>query len=64
MARIAGINLPKEKRIEVALMSITGIGRSTSKKMLKKLNIDYDTKVKDLSETDEAKLRDEFQAYS
>ncbi len=60
MARIAGINLPKEKRIEVALMSITGIGRSTSKKMLKKLNIDYDTKVKDLSETDEAKLRDEI----
>jgi small subunit ribosomal protein S13 len=58
MARIAGVNLPKGKRIEVALTSIFGIGRSLSRKLLTDLKIDPDTKVEDLSSTDEQKIRD------
>lgn len=58
MARIAGVNLPKGKRIEVALTSIYGIGRSLSKEILTKLKIDINTKVEDLSSTDEQKIRD------
>lgn len=63
MARIAGINLPKEKRVEIGLMSITGIGKSTSKSILEKLKIDANKKVKDLSEDEVAKLRDEIEKY-
>lgn len=58
MARIAGVNLPKDKRIEVALTAIFGIGRSLSKQLLEKLKINPDTKVKDLSESDINKLRE------
>lgn len=58
MARIAGVNLPKEKRVEVALTYIYGIGRKTSTKMLQELNISPDIRVKDLSETEVQKLRD------
>jgi small subunit ribosomal protein S13 len=60
MARIAGINLPKGKRIEVALTYIYGIGRQMSKKVLTKLKINLDTKVDDLSPSDEQKIRDEL----
>lgn len=60
MARIAGVNLPKEKRIEAGLTAIYGIGRSLSKELLEKLKIDKDKKVKDLSETDVTKLREEI----
>lgn len=59
MARIAGVNLPKEKRVEVALTAIFGIGRSQSKKILEKTKIDKAIKVKDLSETEIGTLREE-----
>lgn len=58
MARIAGVNLPKEKRVEVGLTYILGIGRSMSSKILKELSINLDTKVQDLSETDVNRLRE------
>ncbi|MCD6109188.1 30S ribosomal protein S13 [bacterium] len=58
MARIAGINLPKEKRIEVGLTAIYGIGRKLSTKMLSDLKMDPNTRVKDLTEGEIAKLRE------
>lgn len=60
MARIAGVNLPKEKRIEAGLTAIFGIGRNLSSELLEKLKIDKDKKVKDLSENDVTKLREEI----
>ena len=57
MARICGVNLPKDKRIEVALTYIHGIGRSLSNAILDELNIQKDTKVHELSEENIAKLR-------
>ena len=57
MARIAGVNLPKEKRIEIGLTYVFGIGRGTSNKILKELNINPDVKVKDLKEEDINNLR-------
>ncbi len=50
MARIAGVDLPKRKRIEIGLTYIYGIGRTTSRRILDKLNIDKDTKTDDLTE--------------
>lgn len=58
MVRISGVNLPTQKRVEVALTYIYGIGRPMSQKLLEELNISLDTRVKDLSENDEKKLRD------
>ena len=58
MARIAGVNLPKGKRIEVALTYIYGIGRPVSKELLTKLKIDLNTKVEDLTDDQEQKIRD------
>ncbi|MEW5910437.1 MAG: 30S ribosomal protein S13, partial [Thermodesulfobacteriota bacterium] len=52
MARIAGVDLPKNKRVEIGLTYIYGIGRSTSRKILSVLSIPYDTKTDQLSETD------------
>ncbi len=63
MARIAGVNLPKGKRIEVALTYIYGIGRNTSKQLLNKLKIDLDTKVENLSPDQEQKIRDAIDKY-
>lgn len=57
MARISGVNLPNEKRVEVALTSIYGIGLATSVKLLKQLKINPDTRVKDLSEEQVNMLR-------
>ncbi len=57
MARIAGINLPKEKREEIGLTYIFGIGRPTANKILKKAEVDPNTRVKDLTESQENKLR-------
>lgn len=57
MARIAGIDLPKEKRGEIGLTYIFGIGRSTAQDILDELEIDRDTKVKDWSDEEVAKLR-------
>ena len=58
MARIAGINLPPNKRAEIGLTYIYGIGRTTSQQLLDKAGISYDTKIKDLTEEEEGKLRD------
>ncbi len=58
MARIAGVDLPKDKRVEVGLTYIYGIGLSTSKKILKETGVSEDIRVKDLSEDDLAKLRE------
>jgi len=57
MARIAGINLPKEKRVEIGLTYIFGIGRTTSNKILKEAGINPDTRVNKLSEPEVNKLR-------
>ena len=58
MARIAGIDLPREKRIEIGLTYIYGIGRKSASEILKATGINPDTRVKDLTEADEAALRD------
>ena len=58
MARIAGVNLPKGKRIEVALTYIYGIGRKLSKKLLTDIKINLDTKVENLTGDQEQKIRD------
>jgi small subunit ribosomal protein S13 len=58
MARIAGVNLPREKRIEVALTYIFGIGRSKSREIASGLGLSLDTKVSDLTDGEITKLRD------
>lgn len=58
MARIQGVDLPREKRIEVGLTYIFGIGHSTAHEIITATGVDPDTRVKDLSEEDVAKLRD------
>ncbi len=58
MARIAGVTLPANKRIEIGLTAIFGIGRTTTKKILAATGISPDVRVKDLTETQAAKLRD------
>ena len=58
MARIAGIDLPKNKRIEIGLTYIYGIGRTSANKILEETGINPDTRVKDLTETEEAALRE------
>jgi small subunit ribosomal protein S13 len=57
VARIAGVNIPREKRVEVGLTYIYGIGRSTSLKVLAELGLSPDTKVRDLTEEEVARLR-------
>jgi small subunit ribosomal protein S13 len=58
MARIAGVNIPLNKRVEVGLTYIYGVGRSTSNQLLAKLGIAPDTYVRDLTDDEVAKLRD------
>ena len=58
MARISGVNIPLNKRVEVGLTYIYGIGRSTSQKVLGIVGIDPNTKVRDLTEDEVMKLRD------
>ena len=58
MARIAGIDLPKDKRIEIGLTYIFGIGRTSANKILAETGINPDTRVKDLTDEEEAKLRE------
>lgn len=58
MARIAGIDLPREKRVEIALTYIFGIGRKSATDILKMAGVNPDTRVKDLTEDQEAALRD------
>ena len=57
MARIAGVNIPREKRVEIGLTYVFGIGRSTAQHVLAELKIDPDTKVRDLTEEEVARLR-------
>ncbi len=58
MARIAGVDLPRDKRIEVALTYIYGIGRSSSRNILMATSVNPDTRVRDLAEVEVAKLRE------
>ena len=58
MARIAGVDLPKEKRIEIGLTYVYGIGRKSASDILKATGIDPDIRVKDLTEQQEAQLRE------
>ena len=62
MARIAGVDIPNQKRIEIALTYIYGIGRKSANDILAKTGVNPDTRAKDLTEDDVAKLRDEIEA--
>ena len=65
MARIAGVDLPREKRVEIGLTYIYGIGRKLSNDILKETGINPDTRVKDLTEAEENKLREAIdQSYT
>jgi small subunit ribosomal protein S13 len=59
--RIAGITLPENKRMEIALTAVYGIGRPTAKRILTKVGVDHGTKSKDLTEKDEASIRSEIE---
>ena len=58
MARIAGVDLPREKRVEIGLTYIFGFGLSTSRKILEKTGVNPDTRVKDLTDDEISRLRD------
>ena len=60
MARIAGINIPPHKHAEIGLTAIYGIGRTTTRKICEACGIDYAKKVKDLSDADLEKIRDQL----
>ena len=60
MARIAGVDIPREKRVEISLTYIYGIGRTLSNKILKKVNINPDTRVKDLTDEQVNDIRKEI----
>jgi small subunit ribosomal protein S13 len=62
MARIAGVNVPLNKRVEVGLTYVHGIGRSRSSEILKKVGVDPDTYVKDLTDDEVVKLREAVEA--
>ena len=63
MARIKGIDLPNEKRIEIALTYIYGIGRQLSKKILTNAKVNFDTKAKDITEDELIRIREEVNKY-
>ena len=58
MARIAGVDLPREKRVEIGLTYIYGIGRASSVKILEKANVNPDTRVRDLTDEEVGRIRD------
>lgn len=58
MLRIAGVNVPDEKRVEISLTYVYGIGISSSRKILDELGISYDKRTKDLSETEQNRIRE------
>ena len=58
MARIAGVDLPKEKRVEIGLTYVYGIGRKSANDILAKAGVNPDTRVKDLTDDEEAKIRE------
>ena len=63
MARIVGVDLPREKRVEIGLTYIYGIGRKTSNDILRNAGINPDTRVKDLTEEELTRIRDEAKKY-
>lgn len=63
MARIAGVDLPREKRVEIGLTYIYGIGRTSSNKILAEAGVNPDTRVKDLSDEDVNKIRKAMETY-
>ena len=63
MARIAGVDLPKEKRVEIGLTYIYGIGRTSSNKILKEAGVNPDTRVKDLTDAQEQAIRKAMETY-
>ena len=63
MARIAGVDLPKEKRVEIGLTYIYGIGRTSSNKILKEAGVNPDTRVKDLTDEQEKAIRKAMETY-
>ncbi|MCI6002317.1 MAG: 30S ribosomal protein S13 [Tenericutes bacterium] len=63
MARIKGIDLPNEKRIEIALTYIYGIGRQLSRKILTNAKVNFDTKAKDITEDELIRIREEVNKY-
>ncbi len=63
MARIAGVNLPPNKRAEIGLTYVHGIGRSTANKILSDVGVDPNTYVKDLTEEEQVKLREAVEAH-
>lgn len=63
MARISGIDLPRNKRVEIGLTYIYGVGLTRSQEILEKTGVNPDTRVKDLSDSDVAALRDAIQDY-
>ena len=62
MARISGVDLPREKRVEKSLTYIYGIGRTSSNRILKEANVNPDTRVKDLTDEEVARIRDVIDA--
>ena len=64
MARIAGIDIPREKRVEISLTYIYGIGLTRSKKILENTGVNPDTRVKDLSDSDVQKLRGATESFT
>ena len=63
MARIAGVDLPRDKRVEIGLTYIYGIGLTTSKEILKETGVNPDTRVKDLTESDVSLIRDYIEKH-
>ena len=63
MARIAGVDLPKEKRVEIGLTYIYGIGRTSSNKILGEANVNPDTRVKDLTDDQVQAIRNAMESY-
>ena len=63
MVRIKGVDIPNEKRVEIAITYIFGIGRSLSKEILKKVNVDLNKKAKDLNEDEIVAIRDEMSKH-
>ena len=61
MARIAGVDLPRDKRLEIALTYIYGIGRPTSKQILERTGVNPDTRVRDMTEDEVARLREQIE---
>ena len=64
MARISGVDLPRDKRIEIGLTYVYGIGRATSNRLLKEAGVNPDTRVRDLTDEEVGKIRDAIEADS